>query len=136
MPLTLELVILGLIVFVTASLGGLAVVGAVLVRLPSNYFSLSYRQRFWRTAHPLLRGIALFLKNLLGIVVLGIGVVLALPGIPGPGVLTILVGLMLMDFPGKRRLERWLIGRPRVLITVNGLRRRFGKSPFILEDGV
>ena len=31
-----------------------------------------------------------------------LGLVMALPGIPGQGVLTMIVGLTMIDFPGKR----------------------------------
>jgi hypothetical protein len=40
------------------------------------------------------------------------GIILALPGVPGQGILTVLIGVMLLEFPGKRRLERAIVGRP------------------------
>ena len=49
---------------------------------------------------------------------------------PGQGLLTLLVGLLLMNFPGKYRLERWLVGRRGVLTALNWLRRRGGHPPF------
>jgi len=49
---------------------------------------------------------------------------------PGQGLLTLLVGLLLMNFPGKYQLERWLVGRPGVLGALNWLRRRGGHEPF------
>jgi len=49
---------------------------------------------------------------------------------PGQGLLTLLVGLLLMNFPGKYRLERWLVGRRGVLTALNWLRRRGGHAPF------
>jgi hypothetical protein len=55
------------------------------------------------------------------------------PGVPGQGVLTILLGIMLLDFPGKRALETRIVGRPRVNGAVNALRARFGKPPLILD---
>jgi len=61
-----------------------------------------------------------------------LGLFLSLPGVPGQGILTILIGVMLLNFPGKRRLERWLVSRPRVLPVINGLRARFGKPPLLL----
>ena len=73
------------------------------------------------------------LKNLLGIAVVILGLLLSLPGIPGQGVLTVLIGLMLIDFPGKMRLERWLIQIPRVRNAVDRLRQRYGKPPLILD---
>jgi hypothetical protein len=60
---------------------------------------------------------------------------MALPGIPGPGIVTIMLGVMLLHFPGKRRLERWLIRRPTVLRSVHRLRQRYGKPPMVVERG-
>jgi hypothetical protein len=62
-----------------------------------------------------------------------LGVVLSLPGVPGQGLLTILIGVMLVDLPGKRRFERWLLGRPHVLAGVNRLRARFRQPPIVLH---
>jgi hypothetical protein len=109
----------------------LGAVIAVLVRLPATYFrdddvSASSGR------HPIVRGIALILKNMVGALVILLGLFLSLPGIPGQGMLTILIGVMLLNFPGKRRLERWLVSRPRVLPVINRLRARFGKPPLLL----
>ena len=48
---------------------------------------------------------------------------------PGQGVLTIVVGMLLFDFPGKFRLERWLVTRPTVWRSINWLRERAGREP-------
>ena len=127
------IVALSLLLFVLFSLGGLAIVRAVLLRLPPEYFSESHSRAFWVDAHPVLRWTGLIVKNIAGAALLVLGVVLTLPGVPGPGVLTILLGIMLMDFPGKRRFERWIIGRPTVFVALNRLRQRYGKPPFTLE---
>ena len=63
-----------------------------------------------------------------------LGVLMAMPGVPGPGILTLLIGIMLLDFPGKRRLERRLISRSKVLETINRLPRRCGKPPLVLAN--
>jgi hypothetical protein len=44
--------------------------------------------------------------------------------------LTLLVGLLVMNFPGKYQLERWLVLRPGVLRGLNWLRRRRDHAPF------
>src|SRR4051812_30124363 len=44
--------------------------------------------------------------------------------LPGQGVLTIIAGMMLLDFPGRQRLERWLVQRPAVLRSINWRRKR------------
>ena len=59
------------------------------------------------------------------------GVLLSLPGVPGQGLLTILVGLLLLDMPGKQQLERRLLGRPAIIHAVNRLRDRVGRKPLI-----
>lgn len=109
----------------------LGVAVAVLVKLPEAYFEDGDASPSIRR-HPILRGIALVLKNLLGAVLILLGLFLSLPGVPGQGILTILIGVMLLNFPGKRRLERWLVSRPRVLPAINALRARFGKPPLRL----
>jgi hypothetical protein len=80
-----------------------------------------------------LRWGALIGKNLVALLAIILGMGLALPGIPGPGLLVALVGIMLLDFPGKRRLVKKAIGRPRVLKALNAWRHRFGKPPFVLD---
>ena len=54
--------------------------------------------------------------------------------VPGQGVLTILVGVLLCDFPGKRTLERKLVVRPLALSTINKIRLRYKRPPIVLED--
>jgi putative transmembrane protein PGPGW len=76
------------------------------------------------------RGLALLgdvVRNLVGFLLLVVGVLMLV--LPGQGLLTILAALSLMDFPGKRKLERRLILLPRVLNTVNRLRERAGAPP-------
>ena len=49
----------------------------------------------------------LAVKNLLGLVLLAAG--LAMMVLPGQGIITILIALTLLNFPGRRRLELYLI---------------------------
>ena len=48
------------------------------------------------------------------------------------GVLFMLVGVGLVDFPGKRSLELRLLREPHVLSSVNKMRARFGKPPILV----
>ena len=73
-------------------------------------------------------------KNISGVVLVFAGILMSLPGVPGQGVLTILMGVMLLDFPGKRRLELKLVSRPKVLRTVNRIRARFDRPPLLLDE--
>src|SRR5215211_5539815 len=133
--LTWGQVLFGVGLSVVTFVVSIAVVTVVLVKLPANYFHSSHEREFLVHRHPVLRACGIFAKNLLGLVLVGAGVVMSLPGVPGQGVLTILLGIMLLDFPGKRSLETRIVSRPRVNGAVNAVRARFNKPPLIL-DGV
>lgn len=107
----------------------------VLVKLPDTYFKASHGREFWVERHPVLRWGGLVVKNLLGALLVLFGILMSLPGVPGQGVLTILLGVMLLDFPGKRSLELRLVSRPKVLRTINRIRQRFDKPPLLLDEG-
>jgi hypothetical protein len=103
----------------------------VLVRLPENYFDVRVPRTWMEGHHPALRFITRALKNIVGVVFVLAGISMLV--LPGQGALTILIGLSLVDFPGKQRLEARIIGHPRVLRTVKSLREKFGKPPFVVE---
>lgn len=109
----------------------IALVVVLLVQMPATYFHGDDPHEGWRGRHPVLRWAVRIVKNLVGVLLVGVGILMLLT--PGQGALTILLGVMLLDFPGKRRIVRELIGRPTVLQAVNRLRARFGKPPIVLE---
>ena len=112
----------------------LLIVVVLLVRLPATYFLGREDRQLWVDHHPVARLALHLLKNLAGVGIVALGLLLSLPGIPGQGLLTILIGLMLVDFPGKRRLEKRLVQFPRVRQTIDRLRQRHGKPPLVLDD--
>jgi hypothetical protein len=113
------------------AVGSIALVVVVVINWRADHF------RHWPPGasppvapeHPL----ATVAKNMAGVVLVLLGLVMALPGIPGQGILTMIVGITLIDFPGKRGLERRLIGRPRILRSINRLRARFHRAPLDLS---
>jgi hypothetical protein len=123
-----------LTLFVVSLAASLLVLGILLVQLPATYFLDRHDRDLWIDHHPVIRWTGILLKNLAGYVLVVLGMLLSLPGIPGQGLLTILLGLILLDFPGKRRLERWILRRPGLLDRVNRLRHRFQRPPLRLED--
>jgi hypothetical protein len=124
-----------LAIVLLTSAGGFAVIGFLLVRMPAEYFCERTQGDFLSKKRTgVHRWIGRTAKNLFGGVIIILGAVAAIPGIPGPGLLIILAGLMLTDFPGKRRFEIWLVSRSGVLATINRLRHLFGKQPMFLED--
>ncbi|MFZ1702022.1 MAG: hypothetical protein WBO10_11600 [Pyrinomonadaceae bacterium] len=131
--LTLGSVLLGAALFL-ASLGiSFLAIGVVLVKIPANYFSSHYKQDFLPGSHWSVRWGAVILKNIFGLFLIVLGILLSLPGVPGQGVLTILLGLIMIDIPGKRPIEARIIKRPTVLSAANNLRERYGKPPLELD---
>jgi hypothetical protein len=118
---------------VVLAVGSLGLAAAVVVAWAPDRFKATHRPALREQQHPVLRILALVGKNLAGLVLIFLGVVMALPGVPGQGVLVILIGLTLVDFPGKRRLELSLIRRPPLLRFINGLRARFDKPALELD---
>jgi hypothetical protein len=128
-------IVLGAAVFVVTSVGGLIVMSWLLVKLPADYFCSVRSGLPWAKRHPLLRWMGLITKNIVGAVVVILGVLLSLPGVPGPGGRAMFGGVVVLDFGGKRGLEVWLLNRPKVLGPINRLRQRYGKPPLVLPDG-
>ena len=124
------LLILGIVSLVSFVLT-LAVIPWVLIKLPSNYFAKPRRISLIPSdTNPSVRVILLLVKNILGVAIVLLGVVMLV--IPGQGLLTILIGLTLTDFPKKYRMQRWLISRKPVLSSANWLRRKGGRKPLTI----
>ena len=83
---------------------------------------------------PVLRWIGLILKNVLGFLLVLIGIVLSLPFVFGQGLLTILIGLTMMDFPGKRSLELRLVRFRPIKSAIDWMRAKAGREPLQLPE--
>ena len=53
--------------------------------------------------------------------------------LPGQGVFTIFIGLMLSNYPGKYKIEKKFIAIPTVLKSVNWMRAKSNKLPIKLS---
>jgi len=103
-----------------------------LIRLPADYFAGEKRRRAeWARRHPVERWVLLVLRGAAGAVLVLVG--LALLVLPGQGLLTLLCGLMVATYPGKYRLERWLVRRRGVRQAIGWLRQRASRPPLRLE---
>jgi hypothetical protein len=108
-------------------LGAIAVPWIV-VKLPREAFS-DFQRPGWLDQQPTAVRLPLrVLKNILALALVTLG--LAMLVLPGQGILAILLGVMLGDFPGKLRLQQWILARPNVMKSLNWLRRKFQKPPF------
>ena len=126
-------VLIGAGIFLVSFLANLGIVSLILVKLPADHFSKSRKTKFWSGPRPWFHAAKVIGKNIAGILLVALGVVLSLPGVPGQGLLTVLLGIMLLDFPGRDRLEQKLLSKPSIVNTINKLRGRFGKKPLELN---
>ena len=111
-----------------------AVALTVLVRLPSDYFSAARAQDNADGRRGILVFVVNILRNLFGAALVALGIILSVPGVPGQGLLTIVAGLLLLDFPGKRRLLSKLVCRPPLLRMINHARAKCSRAPLIIAD--
>lgn len=103
----------------------------IVTKIPSDYFTHPKRQKLlWGDQPKIVRLIVIFLKNVIGVLLIIGGVVLLV--LPGQGIVTILIGLLIMDFPYKYRCEIWIIKRPFVLNAINKLRAKVKKRPLVI----
>ena len=100
----------------------------MVLRLPPDYFTHTRREPVYREErHPVIGWTMALLKNLSGLLLIALGIIMLFT--PGQGILTALVGLMLLNFPGKYRLERRLVRMGPIVPALNVLRKRFGRAP-------
>jgi hypothetical protein len=108
--------------------GSLIAIPIVVARLPVDHFVAPHEAADW-VASSVGRRLWLVLKNLLGILLIAGGLIMLV--LPGQGVLTVLLGVAVMDIPGKWKVMRALARRPEVMKALNWMRHRADKPPLI-----
>jgi hypothetical protein len=117
---------------------GVAVVYAlvmflILAWMRPDYFVLrASRAQHAPRRHPVVRFAWHAAKNLIGAVLLLTGVAMLV--LPGQGMLTILVALTLLEFPGKRRLVIRIVRERHVHRAIDWVRARAHQPPIILPE--
>jgi len=120
--------VISLITFVGSLLALPWLVGII----PEDYFLHPRRNPAdLKQRHPVVRLLLLVGKNLLGMLLLCGGILMLF--LPGQGLLTIAVGMLLLDYPGKFSIERRIVAYPSVLKGINWLRAK-GNHPPIKVD--
>jgi hypothetical protein len=103
----------------------------MVARLPADYFVREHdHEHRTEPSHPALRTAGRIFKNVIGSLLVLVGIAMLI--LPGQGVLTIMMGLSLVSFPGKRQLQRRLLNLPGVSKVVGAIRRRAGQPPLLL----
>jgi hypothetical protein len=101
--------------------------------IPTDYFQYAEPYRVHHTfKHPLIRFSIIIAKNILGWLLIITGAILLL--LPGQGVITLIAGLLLINFPGKRKVERKLVSSHKVLHVINWLREKRNKEPLLAPE--
>ena len=124
-PLLWWLAVLSLFTFVLS----LVLIPWVVGRLPQDCF-LKLHHNDSPTNLPSIGSVVMAIfRNGLGMILLlaGIGMLF----LPGQGLLTILLGTLLISFPGKKRLVQSLVHQPKIQHSMNWLRKKRGKPPFL-----
>jgi hypothetical protein len=113
---------------------GMAVLVAIAVSLPPKF--LQDPDSWFRVSatHPVLFWAWTIAKNLAGYVAIVAGCVLALPGVPGPGLPIVVLGILLIDIPRKRWLVRRLLSTPGVVRGINSIRARCGLPHLVPQN--
>ncbi len=126
-PLVTALIAASVVMFV----GGLILIPVFVVRMPADFFTRRERPPdTWSRRHPAMQIALRVVRNIVGAILVVLGVAMLL--LPGQGLLTVLVGVGFLEFPGKRRLELWLVRLPGVLKAINWLRDNRGHPPLAM----
>lgn len=120
---------LSLLMFVVT----LVVFPLVIIFLPEDYFIRDQRDpAHQKRQHPAVWLTLTILKNILGVVLIFVGAAMLV--LPGQGLLAMLLGATLVNFPGKYALERRLVTRPAVARTLNKIRKSAGRDQLKIPE--
>ena len=121
--------VLGLVTFVTS----LIALPIIVARLPVDHFIVSCRRMSpWRSCRPVRNTLLAVLRNLLGTALVIGGVMMLV--LPGQGILTIVIGLLMIDLPKKRAFQARLLAWKPVNRGINWMRRRAHQPEFVLQS--
>lgn len=98
----------------------------LILKMPEDYFVRRHKPHVRRG----FAGWAIFLlRNTLATLLILIGLIMLI--LPGQGLLTILIGVMVSTYAGKYRMERAIMRRKSIYNSVNWVRRRYNRPPII-----
>ncbi len=116
-----------------AFLGSLVGIPLLVNRMPVTYFvGHCQKKEEKKRRHPLAAAVRYTLRNVVGLALIGAGIAMLL--LPGQGILTILIGLCVMDFPLKARWIQFLVQKKQVRNALNWIRKKGNKAPFVFDD--
>ena len=102
----------------------------LLIRIPHDYFTKSYVKPE-KIQHPVLKFLELVIRNTIGLLLVVFGIIMLFT--PGQGLISLITGLSLIDFPYKKQVERKIISIPKVLLVINNIRRNQKHSDLLID---
>ena len=94
--------------------------------IPEDYF-INKEDSKIKTSNIFIWYIVLIFKNLIGYSLILGGIMMLV--LPGQGLFTIIIGLMMSNYPGKYSIEKKFIAIPTILKSINWLRKKSNKPP-------
>ena len=123
---------IGVISFLVFSLSLLSLPWLVAM-IPEDYFLSQKRKRAILKNEVFGTWIVIFiLKNSIGLLLITGGVLMLF--LPGQGVLTIIAGLIMTDYPGKFELERRIVSNKKILEKLNWLRDKTNQPSLKIDN--
>ena len=107
----------------------LLIIPWIIGRLPADFFLHIHEHNKKEDEHPLMFILLRVLRYILGTLLLLAGILMLF--LPGQGLLTMILGISLLDFPGKRRAVDAFLHRHAVQHGLNWIREKTRKEPFI-----
>lgn len=111
--------------------GSLIIIPRLIINLPPDFF-LKRKKSVSVKQIVVFRVTFFLLKNFLGFLLFLCGILMLF--IPGQGLLTMFLGLVLLDFPGKYKLQLYCLKVRPVRRSLNWIRRKYEKEAFIFPE--
>ena len=119
------------IVSIISFFGSIIIIPKIIINLSSDFFINGKNPRM-DDQNLLIRIVFSLIKNALGFLLFLCVIIMLF--IPGQGLLTMFLGLVLMDIPGKHRLQLYFLRLRAVQKSLNWIRNKNGAPPFIYND--
>ena len=104
-------------------------IGWLVSLIPSDYF-INKKESKFKLNYPVAWIVSVVIKNIFGYILIFGGILMLI--LPGQGLITIFVGLLLSNYPGKYSIEKRIIATPKILKSINWLRKKSDEPPLIV----
>ena len=104
-------------------------IGWLVSLIPSDYF-INRKESKFKLNYPVAWIVSVVIKNIFGYILIFGGILMLI--LPGQGLITIFIGLLLSNYPGKYSIEKRIIASPKILKSINWLRKRSNEPPLII----